>query len=161
LESFKRRRNYTLNGYFGSPVGWIYFSDDLTTKPAEELGFYGFITTNTGRTIEIDFYSSSNGYSSVAEGIESSSEECSVDYIPSTCKEWTIYNNSTVPIRFNGLNGNGKSIIGGIIQPNTYAKSVGEGGTYPVIRDTSLSAMGTGTVGGVITYTTSLTCPLL
>jgi hypothetical protein len=153
--------NNPLNGYFGLTGGWIYFSNDTNTKPVEVLGFYGYIFTSLGRSILIDFYSYANSYMSVPTGVESYSDECTVDYVPSTCREWTIYNNSTVPIRFNGLNGNGKSIIGGIIEPNTYAKSVGEGGIYPVVRNTSLSAMGTGTVGGVIAYTTSLTCPLV
>jgi len=83
-----------------------------------------------------------------------------VAYVPSVCKEWTIQNTSIFPIRWNGLHGNGKTIIGGIIQPGQFAKSTGEGGIYPPARDLSLSAMGSSTDGGLITYTTSVTCPL-
>ena len=150
--------NNPLNGYFD---GWIYFSNNLSTKPAEVLRFEGYVVTSSGRSVYINFDSYASGYTSVPTGLQSSCSECTVSYIPNTCKQWTIYNNSNFPIRFNALNGNGKSIIGDIIPPNSWAKSIGEGGTYPVVRNTSISAMGNGVIGGVVTYTSTVSCPLV
>jgi len=155
---------YNGNGYF---FGYIFYGiEDVDVYPAYLLFFKGTVCTNlrplgfeVNFEIEGDFITSPT-----ADPCVSRSENCTLEYIKppedAVCKEWTILNTSTYPIRWNGLHGNGVNIIGGIIQPGQYAKSFGNGGTYPVARDLSLSAMGSSTDGGIITYTGSVTCPL-
>jgi hypothetical protein len=148
-----------LNGYFNAPL----FNNNgfLTRQAAETLFFTGNIITSNGRSIAVSYGSSQTN---VTDELNTQSFGCTagtpVGYVPSTCREWTIYNNSSFPIPFNGLHGNGIDIIGGIIEPGQYAKSTGEGGTYPVARYLSLQAAGTGSIGGVISYTSAVTCPI-
>jgi len=150
----------------GNPTGYFnanLFNNNgfLARHPAETLFFTGTVYTSSGRVINISYGSNKD---TIISGLNTSSSGCTVGsptgYIPNTCREWTIYNNSSFPIPFNGLHGNGKTIIGGTIMPGQYAKSTGEGGIYPVTRYLSLQAAGTGTIGGVINYTSSVTCPL-
>ena len=164
---------YNGRGYFNNP---IFFGLNLSEmQPAYSLFFKGWIYTtlngvDSNRAIYVDFQIEGELTSSTASEVISNSENCTVPYIgdpvayiPEDCYEWTIQNTSPFPIRWNGLHGNGVTIIGGIIQPGQYAKSTGNTGTYPVAREFSLSAMGNPTYGGgVITYTGSaVTCPIL
>jgi len=155
---------YDGNGYFAGDIFWGI--EEADAYPAFILFFKGRVCTNlrplgfeVDLEIEGEFITDPNDDPCVSE-----SENCTLEYIKppedAVCKEWTILNTSTYPIRWNGLHGNGVNIIGGILQPGQYAKSFGNGGTYPVARDLSLSAMGSSTDGGLITYTGSVTCPL-
>lgn len=150
----------------GEPTGYFnagLFNNNgfLNRQAAQTLYFTGNIITSGGRSININYGSNQTNVTTELN-IQSSGCTAGVPtgYIPSTCREWTIYNNSNFPIPFNGLHGNGRDIIGGVIEPGQYAKSTGEGGTYPVARYLSLQAAGTGTIGGVITYTSTISCPL-
>ena len=173
LVDFFPPSGYNGRGYFNRPIFEGLNLSEM--QPAYSLFFKGWIYTtlngvDSNRAIYVDFQIEGEITSSTAEEVISNSENCTVPligdpvaYIPEDCYEWTIHNTSPFPIRWNGLHGNGVTIIGGIIQPGQYAKSLGNGGTYPVAREFSLSAMGNPTYGGgVITYTGSaVTCPIL
>jgi len=161
---------YNGNGYFTNrSIAKGLIAGEM--EPAYALFFKGYIYTTldgveSNRTIYVDFIIEGEFTSSNEFEVVSDSYNCTIGdpdaYIPEDCYEWTIQNTSTFPIRWNGLHGNGVTIIGGIIQPGQYAKSFGNGGTYPVVRQSSLSAMGSITDGGIITYTGSpVTCPIL
>jgi hypothetical protein len=85
-------------------------------------------------------------------------------YIPTTCRNWSIFNNSPFPIPWLALHGNGNSIVGGTINSFSSIGSpgFGGGGTQPIVRFATLQAAGTSTgIGGVITYAPfSTTCPV-
>lgn len=157
---------YNGNGYFNGPMLLGYNLVEM--YPAKTLYFKGWVRTNLRPLgFYVDFEIDGEITNVTTNEVTSESFSCTlplegeeVAYVPSVCKEWTIQNTSIFPIRWNGLHGNGKTIIGGIIQPGQFAKSTGEGGIYPPARDLSLSAMGSSTDGGLITYTTSVTCPL-
>jgi hypothetical protein len=173
LVDFFPPSGYNGRGYFNQAIFLGLNSGEM--QPAYSLSFKGYIYTtlngvDINRSIYVDFTIEGELTSTSAFEVISNSENCTVPligdpvaYIPEDCYEWTIQNTSPFPIRWNGLHGNGVTIIGGIIQPGQYAKSLGNGGTYPVARQFSLSAMGSPTYGGgVITYTGSaVTCPIL
>ena len=152
---------YNGNGYFSGNIFYGFAEVDI--YPAFLLFFKGMIYTNLRQFgFYVDFSVEGN-FIGDPEALpsESESENCTIDYTSDICKEWEIHNTSNFPIRWNWLHGNGTTIIGGIIQPGLYARSIGNGGTYPVARYLALSAMGSSAAGGQITYTASVTCPVL
>ena len=134
-------------------------------SPADILRFQGSVTTNTGRDFYVDFDSSGTLYqgSSAIFPWEFQGNGLSV-YIPTTCRNWSIFNNSPFPIPWLALHGNGNSIVGGTINSFSSIGSpgFGGGGTQPIVRFATLQAAGTSTgIGGVITYAPfSTTCPV-
>jgi hypothetical protein len=158
----------------GSPTNFNgVFSRELfnSTSPtafraAVTLQFNGSVVTSSGRVITVNF--SSTGVSSTPPtGIYQrvNADTCVVGsptgYVPTTCREWKIYNNSSFPVPWSGLHGNGHQIIGGTVQPGETIGSSAYGGTQPLTRWTSLQSAGTSIIGGMITYGgVSVTCPL-
>jgi hypothetical protein len=137
-----------------------------TVNPPEDITFKGTIVTSAGRTISILF--TSTGVASTApSGVyrQVFADTCVAGvpsgYVPTQCRNWYIVNNSSFPIPWSGLHGNGHEILGGILQPGEQVGTPANGGTQPIARYLSLTAGGTGAIGGIITYTgASVTCPL-
>ena len=137
-----------------------------TSNPPEDITFKGTIVTSTGRTIPI-LFTSTGIASSPPTGVyrQVFADTCSngipSGYVPTECRNWYVVNNSSFPIPWSGLHGNGHEILGGILQPGEQVGTPTNGGTQPIARYLSLTAGGTGTIGGIITYTgASVTCPV-
>ena len=154
------------DGYFSA----TWYAGEQTIKPASnparDITFKGTVVTSTGRTIQILFTTTGVAYSPPS-GVyrQTFSDTCVVGsptgYIPQNCWNWKILNNSSFPIPWSGLHGNGHEIIGGVLQPGEQVGTPANGGTQPLTRRYSLTAAGTGTLGGVITYTgAAVTCPV-
>jgi hypothetical protein len=136
------------------------------SNPAETITFKGTVVTSAGRTIPI-LFSSTGVASTPPTGVyrQVFADTCAIGvpsgYVPAECRNWYIINNSSFPIPWSGLHGNGHEILGGILQPGEQVGTPANGGTQPIARHYSLTAGGTGTIGGVITYTgASVTCPV-
>ena len=159
----------------GSPTNFNgVFSKQLfnSTSPtafraAVTLKFNGSIITSSGRTVTVNFYSTGVSFTPPPTGVyqEVNADTCVVGspsgYVPTECREWKIYNNSSFPVPWSGLHGNGHQIVGGTIQPGQTIGSSAYGGTQPLVRRFSLQSAGTSTLGGIITYAgTATACPL-
>jgi hypothetical protein len=167
-------------GSFGFPIFNFHTYPLNTLDPPRAIRFTGQIITNTGRSIVInttvgtDFVSN---YTPPATGSFASlpsipwattSSSCTTTgYIPNTCREWRIYNNSPFPIAWTALHGNTRSIIGGTINSFSSIGSPGMliGGTQPLVRFGTIQTNRTTgiipVVGGQITYAFGSTaCPV-
>ena len=163
MVTFTPNSTTNFNGYFEN-IWTSGTSGDYrpTDNPPEDITFKGTIITSTGRTISILFTSTGVAYSAPGIYRKTASDTCVVGgYVPQVCKNWYITNNSSFPIPWSGLHGNGHEILGGILQPGESVGTPANGGTQPIARYLGLSAAGTGTLGGIITYTgAAVTCPL-
>jgi hypothetical protein len=161
----------------GFPIGYGEFGCALFTNndnivdlatPPDYLRFQGTITTNTGRSFEVNFisnYTSTSGSISSLPWITLSTSCTTYGYVPTTCRHWKIFNNSPFPIPWVALHGNGKSIIGGTINSFSEIGSSFYGGTQPLVRFGTLQAArtlsGSPIIGGQITYAGfATTCPV-
>ena len=142
-----------------------------TDKAARKLSIRGRVSVGvpgqTNRELNIDSI-----FTYTAEGFRSSRcETCLIGptpYISQFCKVWAINNTSVFPIPFNGLHGNTRGVVGGIIPPGAWVGSTlglsqfappGAWTVYPTIRGNSLSAATNGVTGGVIYYGGNTVCP--
>ena len=143
------------------------FNYNLGARSAVSLEFDGVVVTSTGRNININFTSIGVLSTPPPTGVyqQAFADTCvsgvPVGYVPIVCREWKIYNNSSFPVPWSGLHGNGHQILGGVLQPGDTVGSPANGGTQPLVRYLSLQSAGTGTIGGIISYTGgSVTCPV-
>jgi hypothetical protein len=141
---------YTGNGNFN---GVVRLTPTLDFSPvAIKLFFQGEITTSEGRPVFVDFFIE-GGVTGTPN--ESASTSCTIvpdGYIPQTTAGFTIFNNSNLPVVFSGLAADGETIIGGTIAAGGNARSISQGGTYPDVRENSITATGAVTVDVIITY---------
>ena len=143
--TFLQGASYTGNGTF---AGNIRLAPNLDFSPvAVTLFFNGYITTSADREVYVDFSIEGD----IVGPHESASESCTLEYVPTGTKGFTIFNNSTLPVVFSGLAADGETIIGGTIVAGGNAKSISQGGTYLEVRDGSITATGSPTEV-IITY---------
>ena len=175
VDFLSRPSNYIIgDGYFNCFMYTeIPYGGSFPAYAAVEVQFQGSITTNLGRTFQVNFISDGElldptpGQQEVVADYCNSNEQPGHpdQYIPTDCTEWKINNNSTFPVPWLGLHGNGKSIIGGVLQPNEQIGTPAFSGTRPIARYLSLQSAGLtefGEVilGGVIEQDGSPTCPV-
>jgi hypothetical protein len=141
---------------------------------AVEVQFQGNITTNLGRTFQVNFISDgvlldpNPGEQYVVADYCNSNEQPGYPdpYIPgSYCSNWKIENNSAFPVPWSGMHGNRKAIIGGVLQPNVQIGTPEFSGTQPLVRGESLQSAGLTdfgdiVTGGLISYGFTGTCPV-
>lgn len=153
-----------INGAFGKEL----FTNSFTTLPVAVILHYQIgIITSTGRNITFTGTTTATvsppptGWYEQAYSYECSTTINPAINVPGVCRDWYIYNNSSFPITWSGLHGNGKIIIGGTIAAGQQVGSVVNGGVEPVVRLFSLQASGTGVIGGQINYTGGpVSCPV-
>jgi len=117
----------------------------LDESPTMFIFLTGVITTNTGRTINIDIV---DGADTI--GISGSSKNSCTLYIPTVNKSWRLINqNPSTYINWKALASTGGSIIGGTLSPGAVVSSITYyGGTYPCIKENTL----TFSAGGAVDY---------
>ena len=154
----------SMNAFFGKEL----FSNVTQPIPgaAKALKIQINVTTSTGRAFNFIFRTDATQNPNPGDVYELwECRSCTFGggtiNIPTLCWEWKIVNNSAFKVPWSGLRGDVKQKIGGVLNPGEQVGSAANGGSYPVVRKDSLSAAGTSTVGGMITYTGSaVTCPV-